>query len=278
MIALLGAIFSTTACSDWLDVSPETEKKKEEMFSKESGYRSALIGAYIRLKSTSLYGGEMTHGTVEMLAQHWNNTSKGSKEYLLSLFDYRNSTVESSFSSIYNNLYKVIADVNAVLEDIDANKDIFKENNYELIKAEALALRNDTLARGSKDLNESFDLVKAVYYRSNPYKVTSADSITYSAGSAESLQELVLEERQRELAFEGKRWFDLVRKALRDGETGPMLDILINHKYETNQKAIRSKMSAMDCLFFPISEREIKTNPLLKQNPAYETEDVYEKN
>ncbi len=141
MIALLGAIFSTTACSDWLDVSPETEKKKEEMFSKESGYRSALIGAYIRLKSTSLYGGEMTHGTVEMLAQHWNNTSKGSKEYLLSLFDYRNSTVESSFSAIYNNLYKVIADVNAVLEDIDANKDIFKENNYELIKAEALALR-----------------------------------------------------------------------------------------------------------------------------------------
>ena len=92
------------------------------------------------------------------------------------------------------------------------------------------------------------------------------------------MQALVLEERQRELAFEGKRWFDLVRKALRDGNTAPMLDILINHKYETNQKAIRSKMSAMDCLFFPIQEREIKTNPLLKQNPAYETEDVYEKN
>jgi len=154
---------------------------------------------------------------------------------------------------------------------------MYRVTDVMLMKAEALALRNDTLARGSKDLNESFDLVKAVYYRSNPYKVTSADSITYSAGSAESLQELVLEERQRELAFEGKRWFDLVRKALRDGETGPMLDILINHKYETNQKAIRSKMSAMDCLFFPISEREIKTNPLLKQNPAYETEDVYEK-
>lgn len=155
---------------------------------------------------------------------------------------------------------------------------MYRVTDVMLMKAEALALRNDTLARGSKDLNESFDLVKAVYYRSNPYKVTSADSISYSAGSAESLQELVLEERQRELAFEGKRWFDLVRKALRDGETGPMLDILINHKYETNQKAIRSKMSAMDCLFFPISEREIKTNPLLKQNPAYETEDVYEKN
>ena len=144
-----------------------------------------------------------------------------------------------------------------------------------LMKAEALALRNDSINRGQKDLQESFNLVKTIYYRSNPY---NADSISYVAGNAESMQALVLEERQRELAFEGKRWFDLVRKALRDGNTAPMLDILINHKYETNQKAIRSKMSAMDCLFFPIQEREIKTNPLLKQKPAYETEDVYEKN
>jgi hypothetical protein len=107
--------------------------------------------------------------------------------------------------------------------------------------------------------------------------VVNADSIRYTTGNAESLQALVLEERQRELAFEGKRWFDLVRKALRDGDTSPMLDIMIDHKYETNQKAIRSKMASMDCMFFPISEREVKTNPLLKQNPAYEEEDLYEK-
>lgn len=162
--------------------------------------------------------------------------------------------------------------------DTQINWIVYRVTDVMLMKAEALALRNDTLTPGNKDLEESFELVKAVYYRSNPYKVTSADSISYTAGNAESLQELVLEERQRELAFEGKRWFDLVRKALRDGETGPMLDILINRKYETNQKAIRSKMSAMDCMFFPILEREVKTNPLLKQNPAYETEDVYEKN
>lgn len=152
---------------------------------------------------------------------------------------------------------------------------VYRVSDVMLMKAEALAHRNDSVNRGEKDLQEAFNLVKAVYYRSNPY---NADSINYTAGNAGSIQTLVLEERQRELAFEGKRWFDLVRKALRDGETGLMLDILINHKYESNQKAVRSKMSAMDCLFFPIQEREIKTNPLLKQNPAYETEDVYEKN
>ncbi|MBR5842869.1 MAG: RagB/SusD family nutrient uptake outer membrane protein, partial [Bacteroidaceae bacterium] len=139
-----------------------------------------------------------------------------------------------------------------------------------------LALRNDTVVPGNQDLRKSFELVKAVYYRSNPYKVTNADSLKYSSDPG-TMQALVLEERQRELAFEGKRWYDLVRKALRDGQTNDMLDVLVDHKYETNQKAIRSKMAAIDCLFFPIYQREIETNPLLKQNPAYEVEDLYEK-
>ena len=156
------------------------------------------------------------------------------------------------------------------------NTILYRTSDVMLMKAEALALRNDTVVPGNQDLRNSFNLVKAVYYRSNPYKVTNADSIKYTA-NAESMQALVLEERHRELAFEGKRWYDLVRKALRDGETNDMLDILVDHKYETNQKAIRSKMAAMDCLFFPIYQREIETNPLLKQNPAYEVEDMYEK-
>ena len=138
---LLGGLLSTTACSDFLDVSPETEKEKEEMLSKESGYRNVLIGAYIRMKSTSLYGGEMVYGTAEMLAQHWNNSTKATLPYYFSLYDYKNSSVESAMSSIYNNLYKVIADVNGLLQEIDANKDVFKANNYELIKGEALAIR-----------------------------------------------------------------------------------------------------------------------------------------
>lgn len=156
------------------------------------------------------------------------------------------------------------------------NTILYRTSDVMLMKAEALALRNDTVVPGNQDLRKSFELVKAVYYRSNPYKVTNADSLKYSSDPG-TMQALVLEERQRELAFEGKRWYDLVRKALRDGQTNDMLDVLVDHKYETNQKAIRSKMAAIDCLFFPIYQREIETNPLLKQNPAYEVEDLYEK-
>ena len=155
---------------------------------------------------------------------------------------------------------------------------IYRVSDVMLMKAEALAYRNDTVAPGNKDLVNSFDLVKAVYYRSNPYKVATADSISYTEGNAESLQELVLAERQREFTFEGKRWYDLVRKALNDGETGPMLDLMVDRKYADNQRAIRSKLASINTLFFPIQESELKTNPLLKQNEAYETDDVFEKN
>lgn len=182
--------------------------------------------------------------------------------------DYKNAAILKSTGTKDNNTY-IMTQTNWI---------VYRITDVMLMKAEALAFRNDTTNGNTKDLENAFALTKAVYDRSNPYIKASTDTLTYTHGSAASLQEVILEERQRELAFEGKRWFDLVRKALRDGNTGPMLDILINNKYESNQKAIRSKMTAMDCLFFPILERELHANPLLKQNPAYETEDLFEKN
>lgn len=152
---------------------------------------------------------------------------------------------------------------------------VYRVTDVMLMEAEARALRHDSIAN---DLNEAFKLVKAVYYRSNPYKVSRNDSISYAAGDPLSMQSLVMAERQRELCFEGKRWFDLVRMALRDGSTNGMLNLMVPHKYESNQSAIKSKMASMDALFFPIHENVIKIDSLIQQNPAYITEDVYSKN
>ena len=134
-LILLG--LGLSSCNDWLDVSPQTEKDKEDMFTKEEGYKQVLTGAYIRLKEPSLYGKEMVCGTVERLAQHWNTSSKDP----FVNYDYRHASMESAVGNLYNNLFKVAADVNGLLETIDANEGVFKENHYELIKAEALGIR-----------------------------------------------------------------------------------------------------------------------------------------
>ena len=64
----------------------------------------------------------------------------------------------------------------------------------------------------------------------------------------------------------------------KDGTSKEMLDIMVNHKYTSNQDQYRTKMSTISSLFFPISEREIHTHPGLEQNEAYKTEESVEKN
>lgn len=129
---------SLTACSEWLDVSPDTEKNKSEMLSSTSGFRNVLTGAYIRMKSTDLYGQQLVCGAVEDLAQHWDVSTNSLGSYL-NKYDYRASTVETTMSAIYNNLYRVVADVNGLLGDIDNG--VLDQQNYNIIKGEALALR-----------------------------------------------------------------------------------------------------------------------------------------
>ena len=102
----------------------------------------------------------------------------------------------------------------------------------------------------------------------------------FKFAEAKDVLRLILDERQREFAFEGKRWFDLVRWALRseDGTPKDMLDIMIPNKYTTLPNQYRAKMSTINSLFFPIAEREINANPLLKQNEAYKKDSSVEKN
>lgn len=129
-----------SSCDSFLDVLPSTEKEKDKMFSTAEGYRSVLTGAYIRMKQTNLYGQEMVCGTVENLAQHWVYTS-GSIGAYLSKYDYTASVVETATENIYNNLYKVVADVNGILIKIDEHGGVLTTHDYNLIKGEALGLR-----------------------------------------------------------------------------------------------------------------------------------------
>jgi hypothetical protein len=120
----------------------------------------------------------------------------------------------------------------------------------------------------------AFALVGATYKRANNLTESSSDTLKYSdyATTRKTMEELVLLERRRELLFEGKRWFDLVRLARRDGSNSRFLGYAVA-KYSDNQSAMRKKLNSADALYFPYSKNELKINPKLKQNPAYDTEE-----
>jgi hypothetical protein len=133
-----------------------------------------------------------------------------------------------------------------------ANWIFYRLTDVMLMEAEALVERNDSVAN---DLRKAFNLTNAVYSRSN-LSAPDKDSLTFASyGTQSAMRDLVLLERQRELMFEGKRWFDLVRKARREGTNGPMLD-LAKRKY-TKPEAVKSKWIKPDMLYLPIYEEEL---------------------
>lgn len=82
------------------------------------------------------------------------------------------------------------------------------------------------------------------------------------------MEKLILVERQREFIGEGKRWYDLVRFALRRGNTADMLAILCK-KYGSGSKAVQAKLADMQALFSPVYNNEIKNNNWLYQNGVW---------
>ncbi len=85
---------------------------------------------------------------------------------------------------------------------------------------------------------------------------TRAGLVAVSDLSQAEMKEVILHERRMELAFEGQRWFDLIR--VDNGQWG--LDFL--HSI--------GKLNATEKhLLFPIPLKEIESNPNLIQNPGY---------
>ncbi len=152
-----------------------------------------------------------------------------------------------------------------------ANWIVYRLSDVVLMKAEAMV----QISEDEENMQEAFKLVREVFKRSNPYAYQNATSATDSLNfdnysTRESMTQLILNERQREFIGEGKRWFDLVRYAQRDGNTVNMLKFL-SRKYTDNQNAIKAKLASMKSLFSPIHTDELKNNPLLHQNDVWGT-------
>ena len=129
------------------------------------------------------------------------------------------------------------------------------------MKAEAL------VAQGH--LGGGFDLAHAVFLRSNPTMQATKDIRPGAYSQQDDMMDFIFRERQREFIGEGKRWFDLVRMAYQKGETSAMLNLLVR-KFAGGANAVKAKMATMNSLFNPVYREEIKVNPALVQNPAWE--------
>ncbi len=157
---------------------------------------------------------------------------------------YKNARGET----VQYNFVKKYHDVPAVKYDNDNNYPVIRYADVLLMYAEALN-QVAYVADG-----EAFTALNRVRQRVGLPARTAAE-----LGDQDAFRDAVLQERRVELAFEGHRWFDLVR-------TGRALPVL---QAKATLFGIRGALTA-DNLLFPIPQSQIDINPTkIDQNKGY---------
>ncbi len=154
---------------------------------------------------------------------------------------------------------------------------IYKYSDVLLMKAEAL---------NQLGLMTSSDAEKQVYYKA----ATDAMGIVRTARNAvatseykydnspilgKTLEKSILDERAREFAYEGKRWYDVLRYAKRndygDNNIQYLTNLAINSASPEKQASLIAKYKdpKHNSHYWPISETELEANKALKQNEFY---------
>lgn len=298
-----------------------TETLDYYLYDCTSYYRSIFVTGYMK-DNTKEFGNMENILSIAYAQENVNNGAvyemyhsfdkkRTSKGYLKTTQIYARHNGSGSSSNVFKNeydqrRYESCYDVGTDLEEYDVrkyvaldgaglktvqsstsvtsfNKDwvLYRLTDIMLMKAEALVQLDQ--------LEKAFAIVKTVNDRALSDGDRSTYGLNFNTYSA-NMEELVLMERARELCFEGKRWFDLMRynyrhmegvdytKCLADqtdyvANSDEFLNIALA-KY-TVPAAMKAKMPTEPYLYMPIAEDEVKLNTNLRQNPVYKSTSKY---
>jgi starch-binding outer membrane protein, SusD/RagB family len=128
-----------------------------------------------------------------------------------------------------------------------------------LMKAEATNQLNQPL--------EASRIVKVIRERAHAFDFNGTMDSTSKSG----MEAFILQERQREFAFEGKRWYDVLRNAKRNNyqNASYLLNMAALSVPSDRQQVAFNKLKDNNSHYLPIHLYELQTNKLLVQNPFY---------
>lgn len=198
-------------------------------FSDESIFEVAF--SYLENNNSGIYG--TYGGTFE--------SQFAASDSIISKFDLNDLRLITDFRND-NYVYKFFPKVGFdKITQNDKNVILYRLADIMLLRAEAL----NTVGRR----DDSFKLVNQIRERAG---VPAIDATVYNAYTREQAEDFILDERDRELCFEGKRFFDLVR-------TGRIFKVM---------KPINGLSDPQNVLW-PINLSIIRENPQIVQNQFY---------
>lgn len=139
---------------------------------------------------------------------------------------------------------------------------VYRYADILLMKAEAL---NQIGGRGI----DAYNLVMQIRNRAHALSATLPSGL--DVNDQNGMTDFILAERSREFAFEGKRWYDVLRNTKRNNYS--RMDILTNmisnSVSSTLQQTAIMKYQDHNSHYFPIYTYELQNDPNLIQNPYY---------
>lgn len=133
-------LFTTSSCSDWLNVDMEDAIMEDKLYETNEGFLASLNGVYTKINET--YSSTLGMGIIDAMAQYYDIAQNSNHiYYIYSQYNFSENTFESTSGNVWTNLYSLIANLNTLLEHCDNANSALKPHYYPYVKGEALALR-----------------------------------------------------------------------------------------------------------------------------------------
>ncbi len=133
--------------------------------------------------------------------------------------------------------------------------------------ADILLMKAEALAQTDKGA-EALALVKVIRDRARALQQTEKSP---AVTDKEGISDYILEERAREFAFEGKRWYDVLRHSKRNNyaRLNILQEMIAGSVAPDRQQSAIIKARDKNSHYFPIFDYELQTDRKLIQNPFY---------
>jgi hypothetical protein len=133
---------------------------------------------------------------------------------------------------------------------------VYRYADVLLMKAEALSQLNR--------FDEALEIINEIRDRADVPGLSLPDSPI-------AFEDAILKERAIELAFEGKRWFDLLRMGRRNNynRKSKLIELIVENVPSTQKRILAIKLTNPLGWYLPIYEVEMERNKNLVQNPYY---------
>lgn len=185
-----------------------------------------------------------------------NNDELLANEAIRSTGSYFASSLKCSKYAMTNN-----ETVRSGTDQSSANWIIYRLADLYLMKAEAYSQKS------SPEYGKALEYLNLVHERAGFTALSVAEN-------ARAFEDAILEERAKEFAFEGKRWFDLLRMGKRNNyaRKDELIEVLVQNVASSQRLVLAAKLSNPLGWYMPIHINEINRNSKLKQNPYYDDE------